>query len=440
MVLAVLVLLAVVVVVLWIFSAPIAQGIHSAQSFDAVTFLKEHVLALAMLTGCLVIFGLIWLPKWQAARPELTMKERFEVENEARKTLAQIVGGAAVLVGLYFTWSSIEVSREGQVTERFTHAIDQLGSDKSETRVGGIYALERIARNSERDHWPIMEVLTAYVRDNAPWPPEKALSSKDDQPKQSVKKTMGLIPRQISPKPSIDIQAILTVLGRRKRAYEKVRERWLQQLDLSWTDLRGAVFWGAHLEGANLQGAHLDGADLRLAAFTAADFEDAHLEGAILQGTRLEGANFRRAYLDTAIVEMAQLEGADMTGVRLRGADLSSANLKHAHLGGAHMERAELDGAYLEGTSFAGAQLEGADFWGAQLKGALLADAQLKGANFEGAHLDGAYLWGANLQGVKNLTVEQLSTVRTLHQALIDPPLRAQIEQRHRHLLEKPRE
>jgi uncharacterized protein YjbI with pentapeptide repeats len=428
------------VVVLWIFSAPIAQVIHSAQSFDAITFLKEHLLALTMLTGCLVIFGLIWLPKWQAARPELTMKERFEVENEARKTLAQIVGGAAVLVGLYFTWSSIEVSREGQVTERFTRAIDQLGSDKIEIRVGGIHALEQIARNSERDHWPTMEVLTAYVREKAPWPTEKALSLKDDQPKRSLKKTMGLIPQQLSPKPSVDIQAVLTVLGRRNRAYEKGREQWLRQLDLNWTDLRGAVFWGAHLEGANLQGAHLDGADLRHAAFTAADFEDAHLEGAILQGTRLEGANFRRAYLDTAIVEMAQLEGADMTEVRLRGADLSAANLKHAHLGGAHMERAELDGAYLEGTSFDGAQLEGANFWGAQLKGASLSDAQLKGANFEKARLDGAYLWGANLQGVKNLTVEQLSTVRTLHQALIDPLLRAQIEQRHRHLLEKPRE
>ena len=35
-------------------------------------------------------------------------------------------------------------------------------------RLGGIYALERIARDSEKDHGPIMEVLTAYVREKAP--------------------------------------------------------------------------------------------------------------------------------------------------------------------------------------------------------------------------------------------------------------------------------
>jgi hypothetical protein len=96
-----------VVVVAWIFSAPIASWFRSAQSFDAVAFLGEHLLALAILGGCLVIFALIWLPKWQAARPDLSTKERFELENDARKTLAEIVGGAALLAGLYFTWSSL---------------------------------------------------------------------------------------------------------------------------------------------------------------------------------------------------------------------------------------------------------------------------------------------------------------------------------------------
>ena len=35
-------------------------------------------------------------------------------------------------------------------------------------------ALERLSRDSQEDHWTIMEVLTAYVRDNAPWPPKRA--------------------------------------------------------------------------------------------------------------------------------------------------------------------------------------------------------------------------------------------------------------------------
>ena len=134
--------LLVVGVVLWIFSAPIAQWSRSAQPSDAVGFLGEHLLAVAMLGGCLLVLALIWLPKWQATRPDLTTKERLELENDARKTLAEIVGGAALLVGLYFTWANLQITqetatkdretiREGQITERFTKAIDQLGNEIS---------------------------------------------------------------------------------------------------------------------------------------------------------------------------------------------------------------------------------------------------------------------------------------------------------------------
>jgi hypothetical protein len=42
-------------------------------------------------------------------------------------TVAQILGGTALLSGLYFTWRTLQVNREGQITDRFTRAIDQLG-------------------------------------------------------------------------------------------------------------------------------------------------------------------------------------------------------------------------------------------------------------------------------------------------------------------------
>jgi len=53
---------------------------------------------------------------------------------------------------------TLELSEQGQVTDRYTKAIEQLGSDKLDVRIGGIYALERVARDSARDHPTIMEV------------------------------------------------------------------------------------------------------------------------------------------------------------------------------------------------------------------------------------------------------------------------------------------
>ncbi|MCA1666553.1 MAG: hypothetical protein LC793_03970, partial [Thermomicrobia bacterium] len=61
------------------------------------------------------------------------------------------------------------VAREGQITERFTRAIDQLGSEKDEIRLGAIYALERIAKDSRSYQDSIMDILAAYVRRDSRW-------------------------------------------------------------------------------------------------------------------------------------------------------------------------------------------------------------------------------------------------------------------------------
>ena len=68
--------------------------------------------------------------------------------------------------------AELTLSREGQVTDRYTKAIEQLGSDELDVPIGGIYALERVARDSARDHPTAMEVLTAFIREHSrePWP------------------------------------------------------------------------------------------------------------------------------------------------------------------------------------------------------------------------------------------------------------------------------
>ena len=123
-----------------------------------------------------------------------------------------------------------------------------------DVRLGGIYALERIAKDSPRDYGPIMEVLTAFVREQAPWPPANGVLSPKPPGTQSP-----------APKPPADIQAVLTVLGRRV-----IPQDWNgPRLDLSRTDLRGADLRGGHLEGPYLVSAHLEEGHLG----------DAHLGG-----------------------------------------------------------------------------------------------------------------------------------------------------------------
>src|SRR5688572_4914588 len=158
-------------------------------------------------------------------------------------------------VGGYFTWSTLrvgqenlrvgqenlratqqklDIDRESQITNRFTQAVAQLGAELKdgqpnlEVRLGGIYALERIARDSPRDHWTIMEVLTAYVRQNARWASFSATEDVSIEAKPQTEQVSTVSPRT-------DVQAILTVLGRRV-----IPEEWPEpaSLDLSHTDLR----------------------------------------------------------------------------------------------------------------------------------------------------------------------------------------------------------
>jgi hypothetical protein len=100
----------------------------------------------------------------------------------------------------------LRLSREGQVTDRFTRAVEQLGSDDVAVGVGGIYALGRIAEESGTERAAIADTLAAYVRKHAPWPPEPDSPFPEDCPLDQLPHLSVRAP---------DIQAILTVLGRR---------------------------------------------------------------------------------------------------------------------------------------------------------------------------------------------------------------------------------
>jgi hypothetical protein len=95
----------------------------------------------------------------------------LQTAREAVRTQVLTLGaGLAAFAALVYTARNYALSRESQVTDRYTKAIEQLGSSELDIRIGGIYALERIARDSARDHPVVMEVLQTFVREHSPTP------------------------------------------------------------------------------------------------------------------------------------------------------------------------------------------------------------------------------------------------------------------------------
>lgn len=214
------------------------------------------------------------------------VKDRIALENTIAGTLIQGFGGFFFIVTAYVSFQSLKatqknvsiaqenlrVSEEKQVTERFTQAINQLGSEKIEVRLGGIYALERIAKDSPKDHWTIMEVLTSFVQEKSP---VEDSGQTEEQPLTKITK---------------DVQAALTVIGRRdaqndpKEAMKRIdlSRANLSEADLNGADLSGAKFYFASLYKANLSRANLSraefiGADLSGTIFRSADLHEADL-------------------------------------------------------------------------------------------------------------------------------------------------------------------
>jgi hypothetical protein len=162
------------------------------------------------------------------------------------------------------------LAEQGQITDRYTTAVDQIGTqgdDHLETRLGGVYALERLIVDSPRDRRTIIDVLSAFVRSSAPRPDGKAPCSK-------VK---------------LDVQAALTVLGTYSAEANQVVPvqaadlggTCLNHANLVDTNLPRAIFTGADLTDATLTRSSLNGANFTGATLTRTNFAHADLTGVI---------------------------------------------------------------------------------------------------------------------------------------------------------------
>jgi len=239
---------------------------------------------------------------WSAVRAMPDLKERYTLENELAKDLLQAIGGIALLFGFYFTNRTIAVSREGQVTDRFNKAVDHLGSDKIEIRIGGICALARIARDSVEDRVEIAELICAFVQQHTEGPSGRLLGR--------------------------DVRSAVRTLGGRD---------WNQTLPDGIVDLSNTQLANADFRGLRFDTASFEGADLR-----KANFEGASLRSCNFAGTCCAGAWFRNA---------------DLRGANLTGADLADASLRDSDLAGT-----SLLGSNLQNTSLIGAKMSASRF------------------------------------------------------------------------------
>jgi hypothetical protein len=222
---------------------------------------------------------------------------------------------------------------ERRITELYTKAADQLGSDKAPVRLAGLYALERVGSGAPAQRATIINVVCAYLRMPFPPGPDAAdvpgADSEWTQEQQVRLTAQRILKRRIS-----------LIIGR----LDHDSERWPGvAVDLTSAELSGADFARTDLSDALFARASLRGADCSGAVCDHADFRHADLAGAGLASIRSTGADFSDADLTGAVLTGAALRSADLSRARLEGADFSGCDLTGARLEDATFDSIRFD-------------------------------------------------------------------------------------------------
>ena len=194
-----------------------------------------------------------------------------------------------------------EIAQNGLWNERYQKGAEMLGSDVLSVRLGGIYALERLAREQPADyHLPIVELFCAFVRNPT--------GRGDDRDVMRDRKP------SVSPQLRVDVQEVMTAIGRRSEdgiLHEERADGF--ELDLS----------GADLQGVSMSGCNFDGVKFNMAYLMHSWGMNVRLRDAKLHASYMYMATLPFADLSTANLSAADLSGANLTGARLKDAELS---------------------------------------------------------------------------------------------------------------------
>lgn len=208
--------------------------------------LPKHGLAVTFATAVLVVggifYGLAYLLDFQEI--DTTAKLDAKTLFDLVKLSFDVVAGAGALVALVVAYRRQRVDEAGAHreatrlhTERFSQAVEQLGSDSPAVRLGGVHALAGLADDAPDDslRQTCIDVLCAYLQ--LPFTPDPG-----DDPAHQEEHHRYLALRKVR-------HTILRLIGDHYRLPRGTYRSW-QECDLDLTDVvidgsmdfRGAVF------------------------------------------------------------------------------------------------------------------------------------------------------------------------------------------------------
>ncbi len=308
--------------------------------------------------GALVALVLAWA-WWPSCEGDGSVKDVLAC-SQVNRNYGLMVAGLFALVALYLNWQRTANDRRRTVNDTYVKAVEQLGHDKMEVRLGAIYALERIAATDRDYHWPIMETLCAYIRERpaSGWRRNAETGQQEaGEPEAGTAVKEASSPKSERRRPPTDIQAILRVFARRSDA----RKAWEKSEDLR-LDLRHLRWGSVDLAGVDLEYADLRGSDISRSNFHSANLRDTLFWNGVLNLVNMTKIDLSGSQLNKAKIRYSIIEDANISKVNLEHASLNGSQIRKSNFTNSYLKDADLRNIVLCGSSLNHANLEGAKF------------------------------------------------------------------------------
>ncbi len=240
-------------------------------------------------------------------------------------SLLALISAPLALIRVWTTERQTRTAEQGHMTDRISKAVEQLGTEKTvkviedgksvektvpniEVRIGALSSLERIAQDSVtydrgRDHVRVMQILCAYLRENAP--------STGTAPTADLERRAT---------PRMDIEIAINVIKGRNREQVELEVKSGFRLNLHSVCFDGCDLSKANLSGALLYNCRFEAANLSYADLTGAQMEGALIDYAHFLGTTLRGTNLNRCIFSKS--NFLGFSGADLQSCWIEDAEM----------------------------------------------------------------------------------------------------------------------
>ena len=270
----------------------------------------------------------------------------------------------------------IDLQRKQRTDDRFTTAVELLGSSETSARTGAIYSLYHLAIEDKKYRKEVSQILCSHIRSKTNEPDYK--EEHKDRPSNEIQSTIDLLLKNQDGNKGLYCQ-------------DFAKEKNFPQANFEYAYLVKADFYEAQCQGAIFNRAQCQGAKFYEAQCQGANFTFAQCQGACFYHAQCQGAYFSVAQCQGAKFSTAQCQGAGFNHAKCQGTDFRFAECQEANFNEAQCQGAIFNQAQCQGAGFYHAQCQGADFSVAQCQGADFSDAQFQGADFDETQCQGAY-------------------------------------------------